>query len=87
MSPLKLVDSVDEQAVLEELIETLQRSCARPTSEIIRYASVRNPGGGVNLALLTCRVFVNPGLVEQQTWHIRLSEGGLQAIREFPKGA
>jgi RES domain len=53
--------------------------------EIIRYASVRDPGGGINLALLTCRVFVNPGLVEQQTWHIRLSQAGVQAVREFPK--
>jgi hypothetical protein len=53
--------------------------------EIIRYASVRDPGQGMNLALLTCRVFTKPKPIDQQTWHIRLSETGIQAICEAPK--
>ena len=53
--------------------------------EIIRYASVRDPGGGINLALLTCRVFTKPNPLDQQTWRIRLSETGVQAICEAPK--
>jgi hypothetical protein len=53
--------------------------------EIIRYASVRDPGHGMNLALLTCRAFAKPQPIDQQTWHIRLSNAGAQAICEAPK--
>jgi hypothetical protein len=53
--------------------------------EVIRYASVRDIGRGINLALLTCRVFTKPDPLDQQTWHIRLSETGAQAICEAPK--
>lgn len=53
--------------------------------EVIRYASVRDPARGVNLALLACRAFARPQPIDQQTWHIRLSETGVQAIREAPK--
>jgi len=53
--------------------------------EIICYGSVRDPGHGMNLALLTCRAFASPELLDQQTWHIRLSDAGVQAICEAPK--
>jgi hypothetical protein len=53
--------------------------------EIIRYSSARDTGGGMNLALLTCRVFTKPHPLDKQTWHIRLSEAGAQAICEAPK--
>ena len=52
--------------------------------EVIRYASVRDRAG-INFALLTCRAFANPNLFDQQTWHIRLSDAGAQAICEAPK--
>jgi hypothetical protein len=53
--------------------------------EIVRYRSVRDPGGGINLALLTCRAFASPQPIDHQTWHIRLSDAGVQAICEAPK--
>jgi RES domain len=53
--------------------------------EVIRYASTRDPAQGTNLALLTCRAFANPKPTNQQTWHIRLSDAGAQAICEAPK--
>lgn len=53
--------------------------------EIIRYASVRDPAKGMNLALLTCRAFASPKPIDQQTWRIRLSNAGAQAICEAPK--
>jgi hypothetical protein len=53
--------------------------------EIIRYASVRDPDHGINLAILTCRAFAKPHPIEQQTWRIRLSDAGAQAICEAPK--
>ncbi len=53
--------------------------------EAIRYASIRDPGRGMNLALLTCRAFAKPKPVAQQTWRIRLSDAGAQAVCELPK--
>ena len=55
------------------------------TIEVIRYASVRDPGEGINLALLSCRAFASPVPVDLQTWRIRLSEAGAQAICEAPR--
>ncbi|MGD9715390.1 MAG: RES family NAD+ phosphorylase [Thermomicrobiales bacterium] len=53
--------------------------------EVIRYASVRDPSRGMNLALLTCRAFANTEPIDQQTWRLRLSETGAQAVCEMPK--
>ncbi len=53
--------------------------------EVIRYASVRNPRQGMNVALLTGRAFAKPKPSSQQTWHIRLSDAGAHAICESPR--
>jgi hypothetical protein len=56
-------------------------------ADIIRYQSVRDPQQGTNLAILTCRTFAKPAPVERQTWRIRLSASGVQALCEFPRQA
>src|SRR5262245_40852911 len=48
--------------------------------EAIRYRSVRDPEGGMNLALLTCRVFAKPKPIRLQTWRIYLHANGAQAL-------
>jgi len=53
--------------------------------QIIRYASVRDPGRGTNLALLACGAFAKSRPIAQQTWRVHLSEAGAQAICEAPK--
>ncbi|MEO8560010.1 MAG: RES family NAD+ phosphorylase [Rhodospirillales bacterium] len=53
--------------------------------DVIRYASVRDPRHGMNLALLRCEVFTKPKPVSEQSWHIRLSAAGAQAVCEAPK--
>jgi hypothetical protein len=59
---------------------------SRPAGiDVIRYLSVRDPRHGANLALLTCRVFTKAKPLSEQTWHIRLSDAGGQAICESPK--
>jgi len=55
--------------------------------EAIRYRSVRDRRQGMNVALLTCRVFTNPGPVGLQTWRIHLRATGAQAVCEGPKSA
>ncbi|SOC35388.1 RES domain-containing protein [Rhizobium subbaraonis] len=51
---------------------------------VIRYVSVRDPGRGANVALLSAAAFAAPRPMERQTWRIRLSARGVQAICEFP---
>ena len=59
---------------------------ARPAAiEVIRYVSVRDPGQGMNLAVLTCRAFTQPKPVDRQTWRIHLGASGARAIREQPR--
>lgn len=53
--------------------------------EVIRYASVRDPGNRANLAVLNCRAFRSAAPVERQTWRIRVSQTGAQAVREHPR--
>jgi hypothetical protein len=55
--------------------------------DMIRYRSVRDPDGGGNLAVLMCSVFARPAPIERQTWRIRLSDSGVQALCEFPRQA
>jgi len=60
--------------------------CAREIgAEVISYASVRDPEGGANLAVLTCSAFAAPQPVDRKTWRIRIGQSGAQAIREHPK--
>lgn len=56
-------------------------------ADVIRYRSVRDPDGGGNLAVLMCRAFARPAPVERQTWRMRLSASGVQALCEFPRQA
>lgn len=46
-------------------------------ADAIRYRSVRDPGEGMNLALLLCRALASPAPIERQTWRIRLSPSGV----------
>lgn len=59
-------------------------------ADAIRYRSVRDPARGANLAILACRAFAGPAagdrqILERQTWAIRLSPTGVQALCEFPR--
>ena len=50
----------------------------------LRYESARDPSGGVNVAVLTCRAFVSRKPVGRQTWRLHLGEHGVRAICDFP---
>lgn len=59
---------------------------ARETGvEIIRFESVRDPSGDTNLAVLNCRAFSDRAPVERQSWRIRMSAAGAQAVRDHPR--
>ena len=52
--------------------------------EIIRYESARDLQAGANVALLACTVFRRDTPQARQTWRLRMSSQGIQAICEFP---
>lgn len=57
--------------------------------EIIRFKSVRDPGGGANLALLTPAAFPEAGRAsdprQTESWKLFIRPTGVQATREFPR--
>jgi hypothetical protein len=53
--------------------------------DLLRYRSIRDPEGGSNLAILMRRVFAEPRPLERQTWRMRVSATGVQALCEFPR--
>ncbi len=53
--------------------------------QAILYQSVRDPARGRNIALLTATAFAAREPVDRQTWRIRLSSLGVQALCDFPK--
>lgn len=67
--------------------QRLAKATREAGGEIIRYMSVRDPQKGINLAALTCRAFAEPRPKFRQTWRLRLSASGAQAICEFPRNA
>ena len=59
---------------------------ARETGvEIIRFESVRDPSGNANLAVLNCRAFRDSAPADRQSWRIRMSATGAQAVRDHPR--
>ena len=74
---------VDTYTACQSLAETTRQA----GGEIIRYLSVRDPQKGFNLAILTCLAFTEPRPKYRQTWRMRLSASGVQAICEFPRNA
>lgn len=53
--------------------------------EVIRYRSVRDPDRRANVAVLACGAFGWRQPRRPQTWRIRFSAAGVQALCEFPR--
>ena len=52
--------------------------------QVIRYLSVRDPGRGCNLALLSAQAFAAASPQDRQTWRVHLGAHGVMALAEFP---
>ncbi len=68
-----------------EPCQALADAAREADCQAILYASVRDPGHHRNIALLTASAFAAREPVERQTWRLRLSASGVQALCEFPK--
>lgn len=53
--------------------------------DVLRYESARDPRGGTNLAVLSCRAFRAAEPVEWQGWRLALSDSGARAVCAFPE--
>jgi len=53
--------------------------------DVLRYASVRDPGEGSNLAVLACRAVTSKQPLATQTWHLMLRPDRVEAVREMPR--
>jgi hypothetical protein len=52
--------------------------------EAFRYHSARDPGGGANLALMTCRAFAAARPSQYATWRLAFSASSVAAICDRP---
>jgi hypothetical protein len=53
--------------------------------DVLRYASVRDPGDGSNLAVLACRALSSKQPLAFETWHLMLRPDRVEAVREMPR--
>ena len=65
--------------------QALAEAAREAGMEVIGYELARDPAKGANLAVLSCGAFAQAAPGERQTWRIRLSRNGAQALREFPR--
>ena len=70
-----------------EACQSLAEMARAADIDALRYTSVRDPGRGANLALMTCRAFTDTVPKEPQTWRIYLRASGIQALCDFPRQA
>lgn len=67
-----------------EPCQALAEQAREAKVEAILYRSVRDPAGGLNIAILSPRAFAAKMPVERMSWRIHLSKTGVQALCEFP---
>jgi hypothetical protein len=64
--------------------QALADRARRTDAGAIRYRSVRDPGMGFNLAVLTPRAFAAKRPKAWQTWRIKVGQHGISALCDFP---
>jgi hypothetical protein len=65
--------------------QALADTARKSEIDIIRYESVRDPDRGANVALLSCGAFGSRAPQSPQTWRLRVSSLGVQALCESPR--
>lgn len=68
-----------------EACQALADAARKASMEAILYRSVRDPGEGMNIAVLSPRAFAQKAPSARKTWRIRLAKSGVQALCEFPE--
>ena len=87
---LNLTDGHFSDAGLTDLTnysasQALADEARRANIDLLRYASVRDPLQGKNVALLSPKAFAAKTPKQRQTWRIKLGRTGISALCEFPQ--
>jgi hypothetical protein len=65
--------------------QQLADDCRRAQGEIIVYESVRTVTPAKCIAALSCKAFAATAPLNRQTWRMKTSHAGVQALCEFPR--
>lgn len=65
--------------------QTLAETARSASIDAILYRSVRDPEGGINMALLTASGFAQRAPVNRRSWRIHFSAEHVQALSDFPR--
>jgi RES domain len=64
--------------------QALAAAAREADAEILRYASARDPAGGICIAVLTCAAFAALSPQDFETWRVGVSPSGAYALRDVP---
>jgi RES domain len=64
--------------------QALAENARSAAIDVVKYETARDPEGGKNIAILSCRAFKTAEPTSHQTWRIHLSASGIRLFREFP---
>jgi hypothetical protein len=68
-----------------EACQALADAARQAEVDVLRYASIRDPGEGNNLAVLACRALTSKSPLAFQTWHLMLRPDRVEVVREMPR--
>jgi hypothetical protein len=85
LPPLSRDRSASTDPTDYEPCQALSDTARSAEIEVICYRSVRDRQAGTNVALLTCKAFAARAPRSRQTWRLRMSSQGIQALCEFPE--
>jgi hypothetical protein len=85
--PFRAMRSVWTHPTEFESCQKLAEVARSAAIDVIKYESVRDPQGGKNVAILSCRAFRAFEPSNTQTWRIHFSAQGVRVFREFPSHA
>lgn len=68
-----------------EACQALADAAREAKIDVLRYASVRDPGDGSNLAILSCGAVSSKQPLAFQTWRLMVRPDRVEAVREMPR--
>jgi hypothetical protein len=84
VAPFRAMRSVWMHPTDYEATQHLAEAARAANIGVIKYESARDPRGGKNFAVLSCRAFQSTEPATPQTWRLHIGATGVRVFREFP---
>ncbi|TMJ02723.1 MAG: RES domain-containing protein [Alphaproteobacteria bacterium] len=81
--PLSRDEAIWTNVTAYEGCQALAEAARAAAITVIAYRSVRDPGRGTSMALLSCTAFARDEPTERETWRIQFGVSGARAVCEF----